>query len=100
MARQFELFRGDTLLGVVTLDPGECDLPWFVGRLEPSPAYAAVRPLFERLDQLLDAGGFDDESSTLHEELMAPVVRMRAVDDGEEIEVDGIAISGTRVSWR
>jgi hypothetical protein len=34
--RRFELLRGGTVLGVVTLDTGESDLPWFVGRLKPS----------------------------------------------------------------
>jgi hypothetical protein len=31
---------------------------------------------------------------------MAPGVNMRVVEDGELVEVTGITISGTRVSWR
>jgi hypothetical protein len=100
MARRFELLRGGTVLGVVTLDPGESDFPWFVGWLKPSPEYATVRPLFDELDRVLEDEGFNERSGELHERVMRPGVRMRSLPNGEESEVLGITVSGTRVSWR
>jgi hypothetical protein len=100
MSRQFVLLRGGVVLGVVTLDPAESDFPWLVGRLQPSPAYDAVRPLFEEMDRMIATEGFNDESGALHERIMAPGVNMRVVEDGELVEVTGIHISGSRVSWR
>jgi hypothetical protein len=97
---RYELVRGDTVLGVVTLDPDESDFPWFVGRLEPSPAYAAVEPQFAEMNRLLDRDGFDEESGELHERIMEPGIRVRSLPDGELTEVVGINIKGRRVSWR
>lgn len=100
MTLRFELLRGGTVLGVVTLEGRECDFPWLVGRLEPSAAYAAIQPLFAELDRVLEAEGFDDESAALHERVMGPGVQMRPLPDGAVSEVLGLSISGARVSWR
>ena len=100
MSRQFELLRGDAVLGVVTLDTGESDFPWLVGWLEPAPAYAAVEPLFAEMSRLLEDDGFTDESGELHERVMAPGVRMRLLPGGDVSEVVGISIEDRRVSWR
>src|SRR5687768_7976003 len=96
MVRRFELLRGGTALGAVTLDPAESDFPWFVGWLEPGPAYASVEPLFAELDRLWE----DDEADELHDRVMGPGVRMRSLTDGEASEVVGINIAGSRVCWR
>ena len=100
MSRRFELLRGGEVLGVVTLDASESDFPWFVGWLEPSPAYAAVEPLFAEMSGLLEDDGFTDESGELHEQIMAPGIWMRFLPDGELSEVVGISIEGRRVGWR
>jgi hypothetical protein len=100
MSRRFELLRGGAVLGIVILDTAESDFPWFVGWLEPSPEYAAVRPLFDEQDRLLEEEGFTEAAGELQERLMQPGVQMRSLSDGEVSEVVGIAISGTRVSWR
>ncbi len=100
MSRTFRLTRGQTILGVVTLDANESDFPWLVGWLEPSPAYATVRALFEELNRVLDEDGFDERSGELHEQVMAPGVKMVSLADGDMAEVTGLNISGNRVSWR
>ena len=100
MSRRFELLRGSDVLGVVTLDAGESDFPWFVGWLAPSPAYAAVEALFAEMSSLLEDDGFTDDSGELHEQVMGPGVWMRSLSDGELTEVAGISVEGRRVSWR
>ncbi len=110
MSRRFELLRGKTVLGVVTLDQAESNFPWFVGWLKPSPAYDAVRPLFDELDRLLDdepdapheqmVRDLRLRADALHEHILAPGVHMRAVDGGGVTVVTGIIISGILVCWR
>jgi hypothetical protein len=100
MKRQFELLRGGTVLGIVTLDTAESDFPWFVGWLEPAPEYAAVEPLFAEMDRLLEDEGFTEESGELHERIMGPGVQIRSLPDSDVSEVVGISIAGRPVSWR
>jgi len=97
--RRYELIRGEAVLGVVIFDPNLSDFPWLAGRLEPSPAYAEVEPLFAELSRL-ERDELTDESDALHEAVMAPGVEMRSLPDGELSEVVGISIDGYRVSWR
>jgi hypothetical protein len=88
------------MLGVVTLDADESDFPWLVGHLDPSPAYAVVKPLFDEMDRQLEGLGSEAEADRLHDQVMGPGIRMKSLADGETSEVVGIVISGTRVSWR
>ena len=99
MLRRYELIRGQAVLGVVTFDPNQSDFPWLAGRLEPSPAYAEVEPLFAELSRS-ERDGLTDESDELHEAVMAPGVEVRSLPDGELSEVVGISIDGHRVRWR
>jgi hypothetical protein len=100
MFSSYQLVRGDTVLGVVTVDPNESDFPFLVGRLEPSPAYASVQPLFEELDRVLIEDGFDGRYRELHERLMAPGVWARSPSTGQETKIGGLHVSpGNRVSW-
>lgn len=100
VSRQYELLRGESVLGIVTLDPNESDFPWFVGWFEPSPGYAEVEPLVAELSRMTEDDGFTDESGELLERVMGPGVWMQSLPDGERTEVVGINIDGHRVSWR
>jgi hypothetical protein len=100
ISRRYQLLRGGEILGVVTFDPDESDFPWYAGRLELSPAFAEIQPLFCALAQHLKEERFDEESETLFEQVMAPGVQMRSLDDGRVSEVVGINIAGDQVSWR
>jgi hypothetical protein len=78
------------MLGVVTLDADESDFPWLVGRLEPSPAYAAVKPLFDEMDRQLESLVSEAEADRLHDQVMGPGIHMKSLADGESSEVAGI----------
>jgi hypothetical protein len=84
--RTFELYRDGVLLGTIVLAPDECDFPWMVGYLKPSPQYAAVKEVFER--EL--CSGESVQSS----------VALKAMHDGSRIEVIGMHVEGNRVAWR
>lgn len=97
---KFDLFRGEVLLGVVTLIADECDFPWQVGRLKPASGFRAVKPLFVKLARMLEAEDFSDEFDAVHEEMLRPGITLRSRSDGKVVEVIGIYVEGTRVSWR
>lgn len=45
--RKYHLYRGETLVGIVTLVDG--DQPFFCGRIEPTEGYGEIAPLLDRL---------------------------------------------------
>ena len=103
---KFELFRGDVLLGVVTLAPAECEFPWQVGYLVPSPAYGEVKSLFDREAEASRAAYESDSveawraADEILAEVLEPGVRLKGPQGGESVEVNGISIDGDRVGWR
>jgi hypothetical protein len=100
MAR-FELLRGDVVLGIVTLDPAECDFPWRGGWLEPAPAFAEVERLFQEWERLLEAEDFEEASEVLFEKIHGPGLWLRPLGCGAPEEVQGIRIDAEhRVTWR
>jgi hypothetical protein len=81
MKGRFHLYRGDVLLGTPSdLQP---DFPWVVGSFEPSDAFAAERPLFERSLELLDAERYD-EWEELWTRIAAPGLRIEPLDPADE----------------
>ena len=100
MAR-FELLRGDAALGIVTLDLAECDFPWRGGWLEPAPAFAAVEPLFQEWELLLEAEDFGEASAAVFGQIIGPGIYLRPLGGGAPEEVHGIRIDADRrVIWR
>jgi hypothetical protein len=101
MPEQYELLRGDAVLGVLTLDPAECDFPWKGGRLEPAPEFAKVEPLFQEWERLLEAEDYGPASEAVLEQIIRPGIRLRQVGGVQSEEVEGIRIDGEhRVIWR
>jgi hypothetical protein len=106
--RRARLYRGDTLLGDVTVHPEECDEPYFVGTLEPAAAFAAVRPLFDRQADAVDrsfgegpaAERASDESMRVQAEILAPGLWLTWAGSSEPVDVTGIDVRGDRVTWR
>jgi hypothetical protein len=106
--RRARLYRGDILLGEVAIAPEECDSPWFVGYLEPTSAFEAVRSFFERQADTVDrsfgegpaAERAAEESMKIQETILAPGVRAVWLHSRESVDVTGIDIRGTRVTWR
>jgi hypothetical protein len=99
MPGRYHLYRGDVLLG--TLSNLQPDFPWVVGSFEPSDAFAAERPLFERELELLDAEHYD-EWEELWTRIAAPGLRILPVDPGEEPVEDFniIHLRGDRFDFR
>ncbi|GAA2743340.1 MULTISPECIES: hypothetical protein [Kitasatospora] len=54
----WRLLRGDELLGEIAVD--QADFPWLNGRFHPTPAFAGVRPLFDRTRELADAEQWEE----------------------------------------
>ena len=106
--RRVRLYRGDVLLGEVAVASEECDFPWFVGYLEPAPAFEAVRPLFEQQADAVDrsfgegpaAERAERESMTIQEAILAPGLWARWAHSDEAVEITGIDVRGRRVTWR
>ena len=96
---RLELLRGDTTLGVIVRDPSASDFPWHVGRLEPTPAYESVRPLFDEQERLLNVGEVTGRLDQVQQAIGAEEFRLRS-EAGNIEAVTGITIAGTRVSWR
>jgi hypothetical protein len=98
---QFELLRGDTVLGVVDLDPAECDFPWQGGWLKPSPSFGEVAPLFQEWEPLLEVEDYGEVSEAVYEQIIRPGIRLRPLAGGLLREVDGIRIDAAhRIIWR
>ena len=106
--RRAKLYRGDTLLGGVVVAPEACDPPYFVGELAPSPAFDGVRPLFERQADAVDrsfgegaaAEQAERESMRVQAEILGPGLSVTWAHSSESVDVTGIDIRGTRVTWR
>jgi hypothetical protein len=98
---QYELLRGDVSLGIVTVDPAECDFPWKGGRLEPTADFAEIMSLFREFERLLDAEDLGAACESAHERIMEPGICLRPLDGGEPEEIMGIRIDAEHmVQWR
>lgn len=98
---RFELRSGESSLGVVTLDPAECDFPWLGGWLVPAAAFAEVQPLFQEWERLLEAEDFGEASEAVFEQIVRPGIRLIPHTGGPPQEVSGIRIDAERrVFWR
>jgi hypothetical protein len=106
--RRARIYRGDAPLGEVTIDPAECEPPWFVGVLEPAPGFEAVRALFERQADAVDrsfgegpaAEAAERESMRVQAEILGPGVWAKWLDSDRTDDVTGIDVRGSRVTWR
>lgn len=54
----YRVIRGEEVLGTLTRTGGE--MFWEEGLFEPTPAFEAVRPLFDRENALLEADRIDE----------------------------------------
>jgi hypothetical protein len=98
---RFELLRGETILGVVTLDPAECDFPWRGGWLEPAPCFSEVEPLFQESERLLEGEDFGNTWEEVFEQIIRPGIHLGPLTGGARQEVGGIRIDARRrVIWR
>ena len=99
------LFRGDALLGMIDVKPGDGDLPWRTGSFRPSADFEAVRELFERELRLLRANESDDSAlwddwEAVHAELHEPGIRLEATDRSYAADEILIHINGAEAWWR
>jgi hypothetical protein len=100
-----DLVRGNTHLGTIEVKKGEADLPWYSGAFEPAPAFEAVRGLFERELEMLQANTDDDDAQwddweAVHEELHEPGLHLRSPDKAYTFGEFLIHIKGTEAWWR
>jgi hypothetical protein len=103
--RTLRLFRGDALLGVIDVKPGDGDLPWRTGSFQPSADFEAVRELFEQELRLLRANEADDSAlwddwEAVHAELHEPGIRLEATDRSYTADEILIHINGSEAWWR
>jgi hypothetical protein len=99
MPGRYHLYRGPMLLG--TLSDLQPDFPWLVGSFQPSAAYEADRPLFERSLELLDAELYE-EWDELWTRIAAPGLRIEPLDPGDKpiADFDLIHLQGDRFHLR
>jgi hypothetical protein len=100
LPRRWELVRGGETLGVVTLDPLQMDLPSLLGRWEPAPDFASVKPLFDEVDGLLRTKGSDEAIDELQERIREPGVQLRSLENDDEMALFVVIITGDRAILR
>ena len=92
-----DLYRGGVPLGRLTVT--DFDQPWYIGRFDPTPAFDAVRHLFEEENRLLQEDGADDRWEAVWEAIAAPGLRL-VWEDGRNDDEVLIHIDGPRADWR
>jgi hypothetical protein len=90
------VYRGKTFLGTLTRTGG--DMPWWEGTFEPAPGFRAVRAMFDRERQLLDADRMDEWQEAY--DVLAAGLRMEPVDGREPITELLLHIDGRQAWWR
>jgi hypothetical protein len=94
----YRVYRGDRLLG--TLTRTGMDMPWWEGTFDPVPGFEAVRPLFDRERELLEADRIDEWGAAWDE--LAEGLRLEPLDGRAPI-IEFLLQSeadGRRASWR
>lgn len=94
---KYDLYRGNVVLG--TIDHTTDDFPFHHGVFEPTPEYAAVRELFEKEHQLLEAGRME-EWQKVRDKLDEPVLILKPVGAGKEVKKPLLHIDGVKAWWR
>lgn len=100
-----QLFRGDALLGMIDVKPGDDDLPWRSGSFRPSADFEAVRGLFDQELRLLRANESDDSAlwddwEAVHAELHDPGIRLETADKSYVDTEILIHINDSEAWWR
>jgi hypothetical protein len=98
MMSRYDLFRGDARLG--TIEHTDDDFPWHLGTIDPTPAFEAVRALFERESALVEGSADSEEWRAARGLIDEPGLRL--VDaDGRTIAVNPLLhIRAREVWWR
>jgi len=98
------LYRGDTLIGIIDLDPANHDFPWFAGIFQPVDDFEIVRPLFDRELELLNNTSNEDSEMDARdaawEAISQPGLRIVSADGNEFTKDPLIHIEGTKAWWR
>ncbi len=100
-----DLVRGNVYLGTIEVKKGEADLPWYSGAFHASEEFEAVRGLFERELEMLQANTDDDDAQwddweAVHEELHGPGLDLRSPDKAFTFGELLIHIKGAEAWWR
>ena len=99
------LVRGDTVLGVIAVNRGGADHPWFSGTFSPAPEFEDVRELFARELEMLRANSNDDPKAwddweAVHAELHDPGLYLSSPDSSYRADEILIHINGSEAWWR
>jgi hypothetical protein len=94
----YRVYRGDVLLGTLTRTGS--DMPWWGGAIDAAPGFEAVRPLFDRERELLDADRMEEWGAAWDE--LAEGLRLEPLDGRDPITefLLHIEADGRRASWR
>ena len=92
----YRVYRGTVLLG--TLTRTGTDMPWFEGTFRAAPGFKAVRPMFDRERELLDADRMDEWQEAYDE--LAEGLRLEPLDGREPITEFLLHIDGQQAWWR
>ena len=94
--KQFRLFRGDEVLGTVTVK--ECDWPWTIGAFSPAPPFEALRELFQKAWDYSAESDWDRCDPILGE-LEKPGLTLHDVETNEITGVLGFQCNGSEFHW-
>jgi hypothetical protein len=94
----YRVSRGEVFLGTLTRTGS--DMPWWEGTFDPAPGFEAVRPLFDRERELLDADRVDEWGAAWDE--LAEGLRLEPLDGRGPITEFLLHIEGDgrKASWR
>ena len=95
--RTFQLYRGETLLGVLT--PTESDQPWWLGSFAPTIAFEEVRPLFLQELKLLNADQMG-EWELLQTQIQTLELKLVPSDGSDSVSDFLLHIDAENAWWR
>lgn len=93
----YRVLKHGESLGTLTITDG--DFPWLLGNFVPAPAFEAVRPMFDRVRERLDAGLDAEPWEDVWEELAVGLV-LEPTDGGKPITEFLLHIRGSSAEWR
>lgn len=93
------LIRGDFTLGSVMVQDALCDFPWYGGRFEAKPAFAAAADLFRAELRLLEEDSMEPWEA-VWAQIEEPGLKLVPEDGGEAIFNLIIHIEGATARWR
>jgi hypothetical protein len=92
----WRLYRGAERVADIVVE--DTDMPWLVGRVVPAPGFAALRPVFAREQEILDAPG--DLDAEAWERAYEPISRLTLASPAGPVAEFLLHVDGDEARFR